>query len=101
MELTQQRKIEVFLIIGLGIIGAAVGAGVKSMLDWPLQTQTSPTTTSLRLSLFLPLTVMTAESAQAFMASSLTHQAPSLSAVADLVWPAKATVTFSSGSAVP
>ena len=31
------------------------------MLDWPLQTQTSPTTTSLRVSLFLPLTVITAE----------------------------------------
>jgi len=49
----------------------------------------------------LPVTTSVRASAEAFKASSLSIHLPSASAVADLDWPAKATVTVSPASAQP
>jgi len=49
------------------------------MLDWPLQTQTSPTRTLFRTILFLPSTVRLAGTALAFVDAP-----PALAKLADL-----------------
>lgn len=72
-----------------------------AMLDCPLQIHTPPTTTLLNLRVLLASTVSTCGLALASSASSFTIQLPSLSAVACLIWPAKLTLTSSSGSARP
>ena len=74
---------------------------VNSMLLCPEQNHTSPTTTFLNTSAFSPATWNSAPSAHAFSGASAVFQRPCASAVAVAVCPAKDTVTFSPGAALP
>ena len=75
------------------------------MFDCPDPSQTSPTSTSLIVIGVLPAlpVIVIVNGAPAFAASfaSFTIHLPSASAVANFVWPAIFTVTFSPASAVP
>src|SRR5947207_12780562 len=71
-----------------------------SMLDWPLQIQTSPTSTSRSVIEFRPATV-TSCGPPALSGSSLTDHVPSAPALALFFCPATETVTSSPGSTVP
>jgi hypothetical protein len=71
------------------------------MLDWPEQIQTSPTRTSLYVSVFFPAIVMVSGVVPAFSGSSVTSHLPSAPAVALPVSPPTVTVTFSPAPAVP
>ena len=74
------------------------------MFDWPLPSQTSPTSTSatFRLRILVSdLTTSSRESALASRASSLTVHLPSAFAVVLLVCPANSTTICSPASAQP
>ena len=60
----------------------------KAMLDWPLQSHRSPTTTLLKVTVLAPLSVAlrSAPVTSATIASSITCQLPEASAVVDFVW---------------
>ena len=81
----------------VGVVGRVDG---HCMFDWPEQSQTSPTSTSSKVIVFLPLTVSVC-GPPAGSGSSVTDHLPSSSALAVLVWPAIVTVTSSPGSAQP
>src|SRR3990172_12467565 len=76
------------------------GPSSRSMFDCPPQSQTSPTSTSayFRVSILdsrlTEVTVSARDSAEALSFFSSTRHWPLASAVVDLVWPAKATVTL-------
>ena len=70
------------------------------MFDWPEQIQTSPASTSLKLIVFLPLTV-SVYGPPVGSGSSVTCHLPSGPAVAVLLWSLMVTVTSSPGSAQP
>ena len=72
-----------------------------SMLDWPEQTQTSPTRTSLYSILFLPLMVIGSGPPAAPESSLTIHSPLSPPASVTASWPRKVTVTASPGSALP
>ena len=74
---------------------------VISMFDWPPQSHTSPTSTSLSVSVFSPAMVISRGDALAGIASRRTIHLPPSSAVADFSWPPKRTVTFSPAFAHP
>src|SRR4051812_14642707 len=71
------------------------------MFDCPEHTHTSPTSTSLTVSVFLPFTVSAAGLALAGIAGSFAVHLPEPSALALAVWSPKVTVTGSFASAVP
>ena len=71
------------------------------MFDCPEQTQTSPMSTSVKVTVFLPRTVSVCGPPYSRTGSSCTCQEPSAAATTDFDWPAKATVTSSPGSALP
>ncbi len=71
------------------------------MFDWPEQNHTSPTTTSVKVSVFAPRTSSRAGSAEAWSASSFSDHVPSALVTVSLLCPAKATVTRSPGAAHP
>ena len=74
---------------------------IHSMLDWPEATQTSPTTTSETVSLFLPATVISnGPGAESFRFRASIHL-PAASALAVAEMPLSDTVTSSPGSALP
>ena len=70
------------------------------MFDWPEQNHTSPTTTSLNSTLFLPLTVNFAPVLVPFRGVNATDHLPPF-AVVSAFCPANSTVTFSPSSAQP
>src|SRR5262249_3451960 len=70
------------------------------MLDWPEQTQTSPTATLCTTNVFFPATVIS-HGPPAASGPSSTFQRPPLSGAVPAVCPARLTVTCSPGSAVP
>jgi hypothetical protein len=70
------------------------------MFDWPEHTHTSPTSTSLNVSVFFPATVISI-GAPASIASSVTRHLPCASATAAASRPPAFTATASPGSAVP
>ena len=70
------------------------------MFDWPEQTQTSPTSTSSKVTVFFPLTVIVC-GPPAGSGSSVTDHLPSSPAFAVFDWSAMLTVTSSPGSALP
>ena len=71
-----------------------------AMFDWPEPSQTSPTSTSEKVTVFWPLTVSVCGPAAA-SGASFTDHLPSAPAFAVAVWPAIVTVTSSPGAAVP
>ena len=71
------------------------------MFDWPEASQTSPTSTSLTVSVFLPLTVSVCGAPAGASLSSRTSHLPSSPALVDCERPAIVTVTSSPGSAQP
>jgi len=75
----------------------------KAMFDWPLHSQTSPTTTLASVTVLAPPSVAARLPPAAFtpIASSTTCQLPAASEVAVLVWPLKVTVIVLLGAAVP
>ena len=76
---------------------------VQTMLDWPEENQTSPTSTPLS-EIDFPLSFFASSprsSPDAFRGSSFTIQSPNLSATAALLCPAKSTVTLLPGSSNP
>ena len=70
------------------------------MFDWPLHSQTSPTSTSLIETVFPPVMVSVCGVALAASGWSRTIHLPSL-AMVETCCPAKATVIFSPSLAVP
>ena len=72
-----------------------------SMFDWPEQSHTSPTNTSLTVTEFVLPFARSWSGPPACKASNRTDHFPSAAAVAVLVWPPSATVTASPGSAHP
>src|ERR1043165_4659817 len=72
----------------------------NSMFDWPLATHTSPTSTSLLSTEFLPETLSAAGFASAFMLDRFTFHTPPLATV-ETFFPLNSTVTFSPSSAQP
>ena len=70
------------------------------MFDCPEPTHTSPTSTSLIVTVLAPLTTISC-GPPAFSGSRVTFHLPPLSAAAVCFWPQMATVTFSSAAAVP
>ena len=74
---------------------------MNSILDWPEATQTSPTTMSETVSLFLPTTVISnGPGAESFRFRASIHL-PAASALAVAAMPLSDTVTSSPGSALP
>ena len=71
-----------------------------SMLDWPLQIQTSPTSTSRTVMEFRPATTSSC-GPPAFKGSSLSDHFPSGPALAVFFWPAIETPISSPGSTLP
>ena len=74
---------------------------VNSMLLWPEQNHTSPTTTFLNTSSLSPFTLNSAPSAHVLSGANSTRHRPSAPATAETVCPANATDTFSPGAALP
>ena len=70
------------------------------MFDWPEQIQTSPASTSLKVRVFLPLTVIV-YGPPVGSGSSITSHFPFGPALAVLPWSLMVTVTSSPGSAQP
>ncbi len=71
------------------------------MLDCPEASQTSPTSTSVILIVFLPCTVISSGPTGAFARFKSSRHFPSALAVASTVWPFNATLTFSPAAAQP
>ena len=65
------------------------------MFDCPLQSHTSPTTTSRTVMALFPVMTISRAVGLAFIGASFTDHFPSRSAVSDTIRPAKTTVTFS------
>ncbi len=73
----------------------------NSMFDWPEATQTSPMSTSWKVSVFFPATVKVWGAVFCGTGGRSTRQAPSAPAMAEPLAPPSVTVTFSAGSAHP
>ncbi len=73
---------------------------VNSMLDWPEQIQTSPTRTSSKVTVLLPVTT-SLKGPPAFWAGRSARQAPSAPAVVPATLSPRRTSTFSPGSPQP
>src|SRR5579862_6888435 len=72
----------------------------NSMLDWPEQTQTSPTAT-LRISKWWSPSTASVYGPGLWIGLNVTTQLPWLLAMVESDWPAMVTVTFWPGAAVP
>ena len=77
------------------------GLNESAILDWPLQSHTSPTKMSFRISSLEALTKSLAPSDEVASGFSLIIQSPFSSAMAVCSWPANRTVTASPMSAAP
>ena len=71
------------------------------MFDWPEQIQTSPSSTSWNVTVFLPATTIASGLPSASIGGSLQRHLPSAAAIAETELPASFTVTVSPGAAVP
>src|SRR6185436_4766924 len=73
------------------------------MLDWPLQSQTSPTWTPVRVMVSLPevMTRLLGEVLAGMPARFTCHLPVPAAAVVETFWPWKLTVTVAPGAAVP